>query len=185
MTRKRSRMRNKNSIAIVPREEPYVPKPGPGQVFVQEGERESRHYRNVGNHPLDLALERGQISAELHAAGNTYRVMFEKLGRSGIDTTQIMQTGGGGAQSVPFTDAQVDAIRAMQQIEKVMPKRCHRIVRRFCGEGYAMAEAVMQVTPCHPSNVTPCHHSNVKYRIIEALEGLDDALDQLRVRRVS
>jgi hypothetical protein len=39
-----------------------------------------------------------------------------------------------------------------------------------------MAEAVMQVTPCHPSNV--------KYRMIEALEGLDDALDQLRVRRM-
>ena len=41
---------------------------------------------------------------------------------------------------------------------------------------YAMAEAVMQVTPCHPSNV--------KYRMIEALESLDDALDRLRVRRV-
>ena len=34
---------------------------------------------------------------------------------------------------------------------------------------YAMAEAAMQVTPCHPSNV--------KYRMIEALEGLDGALD--------
>jgi hypothetical protein len=41
---------------------------------------------------------------------------------------------------------------------------------------YVMAESVMQVTPCHPSNV--------KYRMIEALEGLDDALDQLRVRRM-
>ena len=177
MTKKRNRTRNKTSIAIVPREEPYVPKPGPGQVFVQEGERESLHYRNVGNHPLDLALERGQITPELHTAGNTYRAMFERLGRSGIDCSQMMLSGGGGgAQSVPFTDAQVDAVRAMQKIEQVMPRRCYRIVRKFCGEGYAMAEAVMQVTPCHPSNV--------KYRMIEALEGLDDALDSLRVRRV-
>ena len=176
MARKRTRTRNKTSISIVPREEPYVPKPGPGQVFVQEGERESRHYRNVGNHPLDLALERKQITPELHSAGNTYRAMFERLGRSGIDATQMMLSGGGGAQNVPFTDAQVDAIRTMEKIEKLMPKRCYRIVRKFCGEGYAMAEAVMQVTPCHPSNV--------KYRMIEALEGLDDALDSLRVRRV-
>ena len=81
----------------------------------------------------------------------------------------------GGAQSVPFTDAQVDAIRAMQRIEQLMPKRCYRIVRKFCGEGYAMAEAVMRVTPYHPSNV--------KYRMIEALEGLDDALDRSRVKK--
>jgi hypothetical protein len=31
-----------------------------------------------------------------------------------------------------------------------------------------MTEAMMQVTPCHPGNV--------KYRMIEALEGLDDVL---------
>jgi hypothetical protein len=176
MARKRPRTRNKTSISIVPREAPYVPKPGPGQVFVQEGERESRHYRNVGNHPLDLALDRGQIRPELHLAGNTYRAMFERLGRSGIDATQMMLSGGGGAQSVPFTDAQVDAVRTMERIEKLMPKRCYRIVRKFCGEGYPMVEAVMQATSCHPSSV--------KYRINEALEELDDALDSLRVRRV-
>lgn len=177
MTRKRKRTRNKTSIAIVPREETYVPKPGPGQVFVQEGERESRHYRNVGNHPLDLALDRKQITEELWAAGNTYRIMFEKLGRSGIDSTQAMMSGGGSGQGVPFTDAQVDAVMAMKRIEQHLHKHDNAIVRKFCGEGWSMAAAIHAVVPCHTNGI--------KYRICEALINLDNALDALRVRRVA
>ena len=75
----------------------------------------------------------------------------------------------------PVTRAAAGKFGRPKRIQALTPKRCYLIVRKFCGEGYAMAEAVMQVTPCHPSNV--------KYRMIEALEGLDDALDRLRVRR--
>jgi hypothetical protein len=40
-----------------------------------------------------------------------------------------------------------------------------------------MAEAVQRVTPCHPSNI--------KYRMAESLEGLEDALDPLRIKRAA
>ena len=75
----------------------------------------------------------------------------------------------------PKTAEPIYMTREYAEWRRIVTSRAHGYCQdRACK--YAMAEAVMQVTPCHPSNV--------KYRMIEALEGLDDAMDRLRVRRV-
>jgi hypothetical protein len=158
----------------VKREEQYVPKPGPGQVFIQEGDDIHRHFVNVGD-PLDFALSRDQITSEMFSAGNTFRVLFAKLHRSGTDSTQALNLKGGAGTG--FTDVQAEAGASLANIRDRMSARDYRIVQLFCGEAHAMAEAVQRVTPCHPSNI--------KYRMAEALEGLEDALDALRIKRAA
>lgn len=176
---KRNRKRRQPSVPGMPRERQTMDgpaKPGPGMVLVKEGERESTHFRNVG-HPLDLALERRQITPELWNVGNTYRVMFEKIGRSGLDSTQALDASGGGGGGAPFTQTQVDAIRSVQKIEAKLGGRDRRIIRYYCGEGMDAVEAVQRVTSVHPSSV--------RYRIVEALESLEDAFDSARIRVVA
>lgn len=159
-----------------PREH-FKPKAGPGQVLVEEGERNQRHYRNVG-HALDLALNRKQITQELWVAGHTFWAHYEiQNGRSGKDSSQALMAPGGSNGSVNCVQAAVDAGEALAKIKAVMPARSYRIVEYFCGKGLSMTESVQRVTSCHPSTC--------KYRIVEALEELEDALDRAKVRRAA
>lgn len=168
--------KSRGKRATSPREALYRPS-GPGIVLIEEGERESRHFRNVGD-PLDLAYERGQISEELHQAGNIYREAYEKRGRSGLDSTQMIDRSRSGESTpTPFCQMQVDAIRFIERVEACMSTRDARIVRYFCGEARQASESVMRATNCHPSNI--------KYRIIEALEELRDAIGSSKRMRAA
>lgn len=145
---------------------------GPGQLFAVEtiaegsGHGQIRRHRNIGEHPLTLAFESGKISADEHNAGNTYRVLFEKMGRAGKDSTDFEVSGS--PARTPFTQTQYEAIQAIQKIEAAMDRRNAAIVRKFCGEGTAARESVMRVVACHPNGVT--------FRLREALENLGDAI---------
>lgn len=145
---------------------------GPNQLFAVEtiasgsGHGQVRRHRNIGEHPLTLAFETDKISADEHNAGNTYRVLFEKLGRTGKDSTDKDVTGA--PAGTPWTQTQFEAIQAIKKIEAAMDKRNAAIVRKFCGEGVAAREAVMRVVACHPNGVT--------FRLREALENLGDAI---------
>lgn len=149
---------------------------GPGQLFAVEiiasgsGHGQIRCHRNIGEHPLTLAFESGKISADEHNAGNTYRVLFAKMGRTGKDSTDISGAKVDGAPSL-WAQHQVDAIRSIQKIEGAMDKRNAAIVRKFCGEGMAAREAVMRVVACHPNGVL--------FRLREALESLADAIGRV------
>jgi hypothetical protein len=146
-------------------------KAGPGQIFVQEGERESEHFKNIGD-PLDLALARNQITQALWDVGDLFRKTFAMLGASGKDSTQaLMSPGGSSDGAAAWSQGMVDAAKVMKGIQDKMPARSYRIVRYFCGEGMPMGEAVARVTSIHPSTV--------KYRVVEALEDLEDALESL------
>lgn len=148
------------------------PRVGPGQLFAVEtiasgsGHGQVRRHRNIGEHPLTLAYESGKISADEHNAGNTYRVLFEKMGRTGKDSTDFEVSGS--PAGTPFTQTQVEAIQAIKKIEAAMDRRNAAIVRKFCGEGLSMKEAVMRSTACHGDGVL--------YRLREALENLGDAI---------
>lgn len=149
-----------------------VPERPGSRIFAVEdvakgsGKGLSMRFRNIGEHPLTLAYESGKISADEHNAGNTYRVLFEKMGRTGKDSTDFEVSGS--SARTPFTQTQYEAIQAIQKIEAAMDRRNAAIVRKFCGEGLSMKEAVMRSTACHGDGVL--------YRLREALENLGDAI---------
>lgn len=171
--------RTRPVVALV-REEPFVPKPGPGQVFIMEGQGPNEHYRNIGypDEPLDLAEKHGAIQAAHYAAGSIFRSLFRKLHSSGTDSTQKLNAiRGGMIGSGGLTQTQAEASQSIARIQAAMKPRDFRIVENFCGRAMALAEAVQRVTPCHPSNT--------KYRMIEALEELEDALGAIQARKAS
>lgn len=160
MTRK-ARRKNAAGTARV------KPRPGPGAVLVEElvsakTGREKR-LRNVGEHPLTLAHARGKLTDEQFAAGEEVRRLCELRGVSGLDSTTLASGGGSGSR-VPFTQAQVDAVRALDRLRQRLKARDWIIVEKFCGEGWSMAEAVRAATLCHPSGVV--------MRVQEAMEEL-------------
>ncbi|HEX9159668.1 MAG TPA: hypothetical protein VF835_05520 [Rhizomicrobium sp.] len=146
----------------------YVPKPGPSDLYVREfvsarTGREQR-YRNIGEHPLTLAHARGKISDEQFAAGEEVRRLYELRGLSGKDSTLTAPGSGGAGTSHSITEAQLDAARRLERLSARLKARDWKIVVKFCGEGWSMAEAVRAATLCHPSGVL--------YRVQEALDEL-------------
>ncbi len=108
-------------------------------------------WRNASQHPLFVALEAQKISADEYAAGEFYRALFEKIGRSGRDSTQFAVIGTGGA--VPFTDSQVTAILWLKAIEeRIPPDRCNWVlfIRAFCGEGWSARESCRKINRSDP-----------------------------------
>ena len=108
-------------------------------------------WRNHGEHPLMLALFREKIDRTEYDAGNLYRRYYEQMGRSGKDSTDLSVVGGG--SGLPFTQTQVDAIHAVQAIERRIQQPYDVIVRKFCGEGYSASEAVRAARFHNPKNV--------------------------------
>ena len=87
-----------------------------------------------------------------------------------------MTPGSGGAgPSVPITEAQLDAARRLERLRTRLKDRDWTIVEKFCGEGWAMAEAVRAATLCHPSGVL--------FRVQEALDELVAACGGRIVKR--
>ena len=119
--------------------------------LLSAGAGASHAWRNHGQHPLMLALFRGKIDQAEYDAGNLYRRYFEKVGRSGKDSTDLAVVGGG--TGLPFTKSQVDAIHAVQAIERRIQQPYEVIVRKFCGEGYSASEAVRAARFHNPKNV--------------------------------
>lgn len=157
----------------------YAPKPGPSDVYIREfvsarTGREER-YRNIGEHPLTLAHERGKISDEQFAAGEEVRRLCELRALSGQDSTLMTPGSGGAGPSLPITEAQLDAGRRLERLRSRLKERDWIIVEKFCGDGWSMAEAVRAATLCHPSGVL--------FRVQEALDELVAACGGRRVKR--
>lgn len=108
-------------------------------------------WRNHGEHPLAAAYFREKIDKPEYDAGNLYRSLFETMGRSGKDSLDISVVCGG--SGLPFTQSQVNAIRAIQAIERRIQQPYDVIVRKFCGEGYSASEAVRAARFHNPKDV--------------------------------
>lgn len=148
-----------------------------GEVYVIERFNEGsagqkKRYRNIAEHPLTLAHARGQITSEMHDAGQRYRDLFEAMHRTGRDSTQCLDRSFSGSTPTPWTDQCAAAIRQLQKLEQAMPRRSRLIVRAFCGEGMSAAHAVRAVISIHPNGVMD--------RLREALMDLVDAMEGQR-----
>jgi hypothetical protein len=169
------------TLRHVPAEIAMPAKAGPGQSFVietfaEKSVGESKRYRNIGNHPLSLAWHKGVLTDEQYIAGNTFATIYAISESSGRDSTQALDAGRASASNSSHMDKMVDADRQLAVIEKNMGARNYRIIRNICGKGMEMAEGVQRVTVCHPNGI--------RYRFLEALEELSDALDSARIPRV-
>jgi hypothetical protein len=156
------------------------PKPGPGDVYVEEfvSARTGRElrFRNIAEHPLTLAHARGRISDEQFVAGEEVRTLYELRAVTGRDSTNIAP-GVGVCTDVPFTQTQVDAMRRLGRIRQQLKKRDWIILEKFCGEGWPMAEAVRAATVCH--------RSGVLQRVQEALDELVEVRSCRREERTT
>jgi hypothetical protein len=166
-----------DNLAVVERDD-GPSKRGPGQIFIKEkiakgsGKGEATRHRNIGEHPLTLAWSRKRINGNQFAAGEVYRILCEKLNRSGKDSTIIVIPTGG--QRTPWTQEQAQAALSLKKIDAELGDDNRKILRSFLGDGASMAEAVQRHVPCHPSGVI--------WRMLEALDRLDEALRALQIR---
>jgi len=103
-------------------------------------------WRNDAEHPLSLALAKGQLirGKECHTprmrfdAGDLYRVVHEAAMPRGRDELRV-PTGGPGQ---PINDRMIDASRWLQAVEVQLNAEDRTIVRLVCGEGFWPSEAV-------------------------------------------
>jgi hypothetical protein len=130
---------------------------------------------NDDEHPLTLAWRREKISQDQYLAGLTFRVQFEKLHRTGRDSTQTLGISGGSGDS--FTDQQQRAGREIGKMREVMSAKDFMIVEFFCGYGHNMTAAVLKIGH-YPKD-------GIKYRLQEALDSLVTALDKQHIRRAA
>jgi hypothetical protein len=139
-------------------------------------------WRNIAEHPLSAAFERGQLSrgGETRAAkdrlnaGEFYRHLYEGAQVRSRDSTQFeVVLGGTGAG---MGEARADAIRKLIAIDSRMKGADRVIVRRVCGEGRRPSEAVREALgPHYAKAVVP--------RFNEALDALCDAIETARKGR--
>ena len=138
-------------------------------------------WKNIAEHPLTLAFEKGQLgrgdpryTPEMRlSAGNKYRQLCEQLASTGRDSTDVERIHGGGADHA-VTEFRVDAIRKLAAVDRHMKTRDRKIVRHVCGDGWWPSEAVRDA----------CGHEHydkaVIPRFVEALDALIDAFHSIQ-----
>lgn len=178
--RNRRRTRNKAKKILLSGNIETPARIGPGQVlqaetFAEKSVGDSTRLRNIGEHPLTLLYHRKKITEPEFRAGDHYRKLFAMRERGGF--AGMADNGGGGTNGVPFTQSQVDAIRAIERIEAGLGEDNVQIVRKFCGEGHSGAHAVHTTVRCHKDGVLE--------RLCEALDALGRAIDRVAKRRAA
>ena len=136
-------------------------------------------WKNIAEHPLTLAFEKGQLgrgdpryTPEMRLeAGNRYRELCEKLVVTGVDSTNLDRIIGGRSQ-VSVSQSRIDSIRTLAAIDKHLNKRDRKIIRHVCGDGWWPSEAVREA----------CGHGHYDRgsvpRFVEALDALIEAMSQ-------
>ena len=107
-------------------------------------------WRNDAEHPLSLALAKGQLirGKDCHTprmrfdAGDLYRMVYETASPRGRDELRV-RTGGIGQ---PINDRMIDASRWLKAVESQLNAEDRTIVRLVCGEGFWPSEAVRTAT---------------------------------------
>lgn len=159
-----------------------------GPAVIHGGHEQTRHLRVVAGskmgwvnrreHPLTWAFDRGQLGrggaiemAEAKRrlnAGEEYRVLYEtSRGRTRDSTDLDVVKGGGG---YPITIAMADAVKKLVAIDFRLGKNDRTLIRRVCGEGYTLAQAIADVFPSDK------YRHGVSVRFCEALDALIAAM---------
>ena len=105
-------------------------------------------WRNDAEHPLSLALAKGQLirGKECHTprmrfdAGDLYRMVYEAAMPRGRDELRVRT--GGSAHRDPVNDRMIDASRWLKAVEGQLNAEDRAIVRMVCGEGHWPSMAV-------------------------------------------
>lgn len=146
-------------------------------VGLQAGAKKA--WRNIAEHPLSAAFERGQLSRGSDVfnakdrlnAGEYYRCLYEGAQVRSRDSTQFeVVLGGTGAG---MGEARADAIRKLIAVDSRMKNADRKIIRRVCGEGWWPSEAVRE-------SLGPHYAKAVVPRFNEALDALCEALAAAR-----
>jgi len=136
-------------------------------------------WRNIAEHPLLLAFERGQLDRggqtrnekDRLNAGEYYRGLHERAQVRTRDSTQFEVVLGGTGAGIG--EARADAIRKLIAVDAQMKSADRKIIRRVCGEAWWPADAVREALgPHYAKAVVP--------RFCEALDALCDAIDGAR-----
>lgn len=185
LTRRERAERAAERARAVANGEDYKPKPGPGQVIAKIGGddgREAKRLRNMGASALMLAHHRGQLDSPNKQAritaqdrllcGEIFERQWHLLHASHSRDSTDLGRGGGGIGG-GFTDAQQDAGRAVERYKTRMEAANWRIVRAFCGEGYAPAAALRVAG-------VEVHPVGTFFRIREAMDDLIRAVTGMR-----
>lgn len=115
----------------------------------------AKGFRNINEHPLVAALALDRISADEFEAGDTYRRLYEMRFKASETRFEFSPSGG---QNVPFSQTNVDAIRAIEAIESQLARiidgpRYKTLIQRLCGEGYAANQACVAAGYTDPKQV--------------------------------
>ena len=126
---------------------------GPAKIHAGHSQRAlgpqagaGKAWRNDAEHPLSLALAKGQLirGKDCHTprirfgAGDLYRMVYEAACPRGRDELRL-PTGGIGQ---PVNDRMIDASRWLKAVEIQLNQEDRTIVRLVCGEGFWPSEAV-------------------------------------------
>lgn len=106
---------------------------------------------NTHENPLMAAYYAERIDSDEYHAGAIYQSLFEKMGRKGRDSTQLTIVGGN--TGLPFTQTQVDAIRAIEAIEANLDGERRIVIRQFCGHGQSASKAIQAAGHKNPREV--------------------------------
>jgi hypothetical protein len=132
-------------------------------------------WRNDAEHPLSLALAKGQLirGKDCHTprmrfdAGDLYRAVYEAAMPRGRDELRV-RTGGGHRN--PINDRMIDASRWLKAVDVQLNQEDRTIVRLVCGEGHWPSAAVREA-------VGHSHYDKaVVPRFNEALDHLVEAI---------
>ena len=108
----------------------------------------------------DIEIER---ALDRRDAGDSLVEAWDKLYRGTKDSTDLNR-GGSAANSAGISDAQIDAGNLMAGWERHMGANDWMLVRRVCGENYAIAQSVAEISPSYRFTALT--------RFREALDGL-------------
>lgn len=136
----------------------------------------SRAWRNRDESALAAYASRGMLqgglytTSERESAGDHYRHLWEIVGKSTRDSTQleIVQSG----SNAPLAEGMADASRELIHVELRLSRNDRRILRRVCWENWWPAQAVCEVDPKYEHVVAP--------RFREALDSLIVAISQAK-----
>jgi hypothetical protein len=149
-------MSRRSATKSAPQDEPMPPGPHAKGEFVQDRALSTRAGTKYGWRkltPQQQAENAGKIDSDEALAWEIYSKFYAAMGRAGKDSLEIV--GGISGGGTPFTQAQVDAIRVIERIERRLIPQHQTIVRALCGEGYSMAEACKKAgIPARKTNET-------------------------------
>lgn len=115
---------------------------------------QSRKRKDI--HPLDRLFFHSiprKLSEDEFETATIFRLLCECLEVGSVDSTQALLASGGTSGKAEQVKAQMQARASLKAIAASLPSWEYEIVRKVCGEGWPLKDAVMQHSICHRDGV--------------------------------